>query len=561
MLISLHVKNLALIDEQEIEFRDGLNILSGETGAGKSILIGSVNLALGGRADADLIRTGADYALVELTFALNEAQEQHILAMDLPVEDHTLTLTRRIQPSRSVCRVCGESVSARQLQELAGFLISIHGQHDNQQLLKKERHIAILDRFAAEAETAVRRKLSADYESLRQVQKDLAETQLDDAARARELDLAAYEVHEIEEAALTPGEDEQVEKNYRKLQYARKISGSIGTVQQLITGGPDGGEDTALDRISRSVRELSSIVEYDDSLQEMLQELTDVESIMNDFDRAISGYLDDLEFDDGSFAQLEERLNVINHLKDKYGGTIEAVLEHRDKQSRHLEALQDLDARREALQKQEAELREKVLDSCRKLSEIRKKAAAKLQKQMVQALTDLNFLDVKFEIPVVPDEAQFGANGYDSVEFMISTNPGEALRPLDRVASGGELSRIMLAFQSVLADKDDLETLIFDEIDAGISGRTAWSVSEKLGILAQHHQILCITHLPQIAAKADTQFLIAKEVENGRTITTIRPLSEEEEIRELARMLGGASITDAVLENARQMRLEGKNKS
>ena len=554
MLYSLHVKNLALIKEQEIEFSKGLNILTGETGAGKSVVIGSVNLALGGKADPSLIRTGEEYALVELVFGVDSDEKRKLLKeMDIPVEeDGTLVLQRKITPTRSISKVSGETVTAKQLRDISNILINIHGQNDHQELLHKKKHMEILDGYLESELGGLFGELRTEYDRMKTLEKELSESDIDESARLREQELLEFEIGEIEEAQLAQGEDEELESAYRKMTNGRKISEAVGTASTL-TGFVDDGE-SAVDLIGRAVRELSSVASYDSEIEDLLSQLSDVENLLSDFNHSLSGYLDSLEFDDEKFRNVEDRLNVVNHLKDKYGQSIDLVLDELSKKQERLDVLTDLDVHRKKLSKDLDDSRSKALLLCKKISDIRKKGAAELSKKLKAALVDLNFLDVKFEIDVRSDEDKITAGGYDDVEFMISTNPGEAIRPLDQIASGGELSRIMLALKTVVADRGDISTLIFDEIDAGISGKTAWKVSEKLGELSRDHQIICITHLPQIAAMADTHFMIEKGLEDGRTVTGIYSLTGDDSIKELARLLGGDEITDAAIENAKEMR-------
>lgn len=556
MLYSLHVKNLALIKEQEIEFSKGLNILTGETGAGKSVVIGSVNLALGGKADAGLIRTGEEYALVELVFGLeNEAQRKLLEAMDIqPDEDGTVVIQRKLMQGRSVSKVCGENVTARQLKDISNILINIHGQNDHQELLHKNKHLEILDEYCMDDLKNLPAQLKENLRVLEDIREKLDETSMDENSRMREQELLEFEVSEISDAELVVGEDEQLETRYHKMVNSRKISEAAGVALSMTGSGES--EESASDMIGRAVRELSSVSSYDSELEDLLSQLSDVENLLTDFNHSLSGYISDLEFDDEEFHTVEDRLNVINHLKDKYGGSIEAVLLELSRKQERLDTLSDLDAHRNKLQAELQAQEEKVLLLCKKISDIRKKASKGLEKKLTEALIDLNFLDVRFEISIKSDENSVTSKGYDSVEFMISTNPGEDLRPLEKIASGGELSRIMLALKTVVADKDDISTLIFDEIDAGISGKTAWKVSKKLGELSREHQIICITHLPQIAAMADEHFMIEKGLSDGRTVTNIYALSEEASIGELARLLGGDKITDAVVQNAQEMRNE-----
>lgn len=550
MLISLHVKNLALISETEVTFGEGLNILSGETGAGKSIIIGSINLALGARADKDMIRTGADYALVELVFQVtDDAMAQEIRALEIPVEeDGVIIIQRRIQPGRNLFKICGENVTAKQIKALSELLIDIHGQHEHQSLLYKKNHMEILDSFAGEALSQIKEQLKEKYQLYIKLKKELDAFCVDDSAKAKELSLAEFEYQEIEDAGLTAGEDEELESDYRKMANSRQIVEAADKAYQL-TGN---GEQSAADAVGYAVRELRSVEGYDDRARELADELENIDALLGDFNREIAEYMADMEFDGERFAQMEERLNLLNHLKLKYGDSIQAVLQYQTDLGEKIEKLNNADVYKARLEEQLEQLQTKLESLCQKASKVRSKEAAKLAKDMIAALTDLNFLDVKFEIQVRRKE-EMASNGYDDVEFMISTNPGEPLKSLGSVASGGELSRIMLAIKTVLASRDRIPTMIFDEIDTGISGRTAWKVSEKLGHLAQSHQIICITHLPQIAAMADSHYKIAKQAVDDKTVTDIVQLDEKETVDELARMLGSDEITDTVRENAREL--------
>lgn len=557
MLLSLHVKNLALIDEEEVLFEEGLNILTGETGAGKSIVIGSVNLALGAKADKDLIRTGAEYALVELVFQVNKEQEKLLKSLDyFPEEDGTLIIQRKIMPSRSVCKVCGETVGTKQLREIAEILIDIHGQHEHQTLLQKKKHKEILDDFAGGRAFDLKNKIRENYKELVSLQKELEEMAGDETAREKEAALLGFEVKEIEEASLVSGEDEELEQLYRKMVNSRKIKEAVSDAYRMT--GYEIGEGAG-EFLGRALRELKNVSSFDHDLSELEAQLQDIDNLLNDFNRAISGYMEELEFDGEDFAKTEERLNLVNHLKSKYGNNIEEILAYKAQGEERLNLLENYETYRlETVQRIES-ARGDLQELCGQLSDVRQKKAKELGKLLKQALSELNFEQVRFEIQVRPCPEMLASDGYDDVEFMISTNKGEKLKPLSQVASGGELSRIMLAFKTVLADKDDIQTLIFDEIDTGISGKTAWRVSEKMGILGRNHQIICITHLPQIAAMSDVHFLIEKNAKKDRTVTTIRKISEEDDLRELARMLGGAEITEAALQNAKEMKELARN--
>ena len=554
MLIGLHVKNLALIEEAEVTFGPELNILTGETGAGKSILIGSVNLALGAKADKDLIRAGADYALVELTFQTDQPQvADKLKELDLPVEeDGTVLISRRLQPARSVSKINGETVTARQIKELAELLIDVHGQHEHQSLLQKKKHLEILDAYAGQELLPLLGQLETVYGEVKRLREEIAKEDLDEAARNREMQLAGFELEEIEQANVRVGEDEALEERYRKMVHGRKIGEAVSAAYGL-TGYGDQGAGSVIDR---ALREIRSVAAYDGALEERAGQLLEIDSLLNDFNRDLAVYLEDLEFDESDFRAVEERLNELNRLKSKYGGSLEQVLEELEKRRSLLEKLEDYENYMEGLRRQAAEQEGIMTELCGKVTGIRRKYGEQLAQVLRLALQDLNFLSVQFEV-AVRDKAP-AANGADDVEFLISTNPGESLRPLVQVASGGELSRIMLAIKTVLADRDAVDTLIFDEIDSGISGRTAWKVAEKLGTLGRAHQVICITHLPQIAAMADTHFVIEKAAEEGSTVTAIRELDEDSSLGELARLLGSDVLTEAALSNAGEMKEQAK---
>ena len=539
MLLNLHVKNLALIEESEVTFGSGLNILSGETGAGKSIIIGSVNLALGGKVSRSMLRENAEFALVELIFSIeNEAQAEVLRALDIFPENGEIIMSRKIYASgRSVSRINSETVSASVMRKVASLLIDIHGQHEHESLLAKRNHMKYLDDFAKRV-LAERKKLLAEvYDEYTVCRKKLEEASLDAKQQARELSFLQYEI------------DEVLEADFKKMSHGRKITEAIAECQELCSEG----NENAADLIGRSVRALHMVAQFDASMEALSGQLEEVENLFSDFNRELSGYASELNFSEEAFQQIEDRLNQINHLKAKYGKTIERILEARQEKEEKLDQLQHYEEYRQQLQENLSQAEAKLNQLCQEVTEIRKSYAKDLTAQTTAALQDLNFLDVRFEMEFSRLD-HFTANGWDETRFMISTNPGEPLKPLDAVASGGELSRIMLALKTVLAEHDEIETLIFDEIDSGISGRTAQMVAEKIKMTGKNHQIICITHLPQIAAMADHHFLIEKTSSADSTISNIRPLEREESIQELARMLGGVKITDTVLQNAKEMK-------
>lgn len=551
MLQSLHVKNLALMEETEIEFGEGLNILTGETGAGKSLLIGSINLALGGKFDKEMLRKGADSALVELVFAGGDRKvSEKLKEMDLDAEDGTVIISRKLQAGKSVCKINGETVTARQVKELAEVLIDIHGQHEHQSLLHKKKHMEILDSYCGEEYLKPAEEVAAAYKECRELRKKLEEDAMDEQTLARERSLAEFEYQEIEEAKPVCGEDEELEQRYRRMVNGKRIT--EGLVESYRYTGND-GQEGAGSYLSRALRALRSVTMYDGRLEELEQQLSEVDNLLADYNRDVAEYISNCEFDEETFRQVEDRLNTLNRLKGKYGSTLEEVLRYAESRRQLLEKLQDYDCYMEGLKKELEAAEKKLSEACEVQSLIRRKNAGILADKLKEALVNLNFLTVDFEIAVLP-EMQITESGYDEVEFLISTNPGEARKPLSQVASGGELSRIMLAIKTVLAGRDSIDTLIFDEIDAGISGRTAWKVSEQLHTVSKSHQVICITHLPQIAAMADTHFVIEKSSTDNNTITDIHCMGEEEGLSELARLLGSDSLTEAALENAREMR-------
>ena len=549
MLVHLHVKNLALIQEIQADFGPGLNILTGETGAGKSILMGSVNLALGQKMSRGMIREGADYALVELVFQVNSHTEEKLKEMDVYPEDGQVIITRRLMENRSISKINGETSTAANVRRIAALLLDIHGQHEHQSLLYPEKQMEILDAFGDREISEARDKVAELYKKYSRLKKELEGYEMNEEQRRREIGFLEYEIQEISQAQLRPGEDEELEAAYRKLANGKKITEGLGCVYQLT--GYEGEGMGAL--MGRAVQKLAQIREYDVQLENIYSSMEDMDSLLNDLNRDLSSYLSEFTFSEEEFGEIETRLDLINHLKSKYGHTIEEILSYEAEKEQDLEKLVNFQSRKEELEKQLKNQENLLNDASAGLTEIRKKWAGELEKKIIQGLQDLNFLNVEFYISFKEKET-FTPQGKDSISFMISTNPGEPVLPLQKVVSGGELSRIMLAIKTLLADKDQTETLIFDEIDTGISGRTAQKVAEKMKVIGENHQVLCITHLPQIASQADGHFLIEKNVENMETVTRIRKLSYEESVEELARMLGGAKITEAVLQNAAEMK-------
>lgn len=566
MLVSLHVKDLALIEEIEVLWKDGLNILTGETGAGKSVIIGSVRLALGAamssvlgsKGDRECIRTGAEYALVELVFQSDKKEvKDKLLELDLPVEeDGTIFIQRKIRQSRSVCKVNGETTTGKQLKELASLLIDIHGQRDTQTLLNVKKQSRILDDFGADEISAIKDELKLAYENYDRCRKELKKATLDEESRRKELALAEFEVNEIEAAGIQEGEDEQLEERFRKMNHSRKIAEALTGVQQAIGGDSENG---AMNGVSYALRELKTVSGYDPDLEGLEEQLLTVDDLLSDLNRGVTGYLENIQFSQEEYHETEERLNLYNLLKTKYGNTVEQILNYFSLQKKKLDQLSDYDSYLLSLREKLEETEKQVVSLSGKLSEKRRYYAKILSEKMSESLGELNFANADFEVRVDTDETKRSEEGFDDVEFMISPNPGEPRKAMNLVASGGELSRIMLALKTIMADREQTETLIFDEIDSGISGRTAWKVSEKMAILGKNHQLICITHLPQIAAMADAHFVIEKNLEDNHAITDIRALNEDEQLKEIARLLGSDTVTDAALANARELKNMAKS--
>lgn len=552
MLENLHVKNLALIEEQEVSFLNGLNILTGETGAGKSIVLGSIWLALGARTDREMIRSGAEYALIELLFSLNSEQEAFLRRMDIPIEeDGSLLLQRKIMAGKSICRANGETVGVGQLKEISSCLLDVYGQHEYQSLLKPVSYGKMLDQYIGDEVLGLKNDLKILLKEYTELQKDLEAQSMDEESRQKEMELLHFELQELETASLKLGEDEQLEKQYRKLSNARKMKEAVLTAYAMT--GYEGNEGAGT-VIGRAIREIRTVQQFDEELDGIASQLLEIDGLLNDFNRSLSEYCDSLEFEEEDFSSIEERLNLINHMKSKYGNTIDEILDQYEKKQQRLDRLNHHAEHLSALDQTITKKKKCIFELCEKISSLRKEAAAPLEQKIKDTLMDLNFLDVQFSIVIESKEEYLKTDGYDKVDFTLSTNPGEAMRSIWQVASGGELSRIMLAFKTVFADKEDTSTLIFDEIDTGISGKTAWKVSEKLGQLSMKHQVICITHLPQIAAMADEHFLIEKNVRDNKTTTNIAHLNQEESIRELSRLLGSGEVTQASILNAEEMK-------
>ena len=551
MLRYLHVKNLALIDEIEVEFKDGLNILTGETGAGKSIILGSVNLALGEKFSPSMLRNPEIPGLVELIF---EEDDKRILDQLKKTgffpEEGLFVLTRKLNGSRGICKINGETVSQKILKEVSSLLIDIHGQHDSQLLRYRKNHLRFLDSYAGDEMETLLEETSAAYKEYKRNKKTLEESVIDEQGRQRELSLIEYEIKEIEDANLKEGEDDELEEQYERMRKGQEYVTCVRDTYYY-TNEASGGN--ASDLLSRAIRNLSPVTNCDEAGSALYDQLVEIDSLLNDFNRELSEYEKSFEFDEEDFKYTEDRLDLINRLKSKYGNTIKEIYAYLEDRTKRLEELNDYERFIDDLKDKYEKSKNVLDDKCNKLHALRNKTAGPFADKITKSLKELNFNDAVFEVKMEKLD-DYTEKGIDSGEFYVSTNVGEMLKPLGDTASGGELSRIMLAIKSVAADKEDTPTLIFDEIDAGISGITAGKVADKLHEISSDRQVICITHLPQIAARSDAHYLIKKESFDKHTCTCIKHLNNDESVDELARLLGGDKITDTIMESAREMK-------
>ncbi len=561
MLEHLHIKNVALITESEIDFEPGLNILSGETGAGKSMVIDSLNFALGERTSGNFVRQGEKMAVVEALFTV---KDQNILKKlyenGITVEcDGTVLLTRTMnQSGKTVCRINGSTVTVGMMRECADGLMDIHGQHSHQSLLNTARHIQILDRFCGKRLEQAKQAFQATYKELKEVEKKLAEITGDAKQRARKMDLLQFQMEEIGQAKLQLGEEEELLEKRRILANGEKIRSLTENSLILLYHGTQ-TESSAIDQLSRALEEVEDLAEYDNSIQNIAMTLSSVYAQMDDAVRDLKHYADTMLFQEPEeLENVEERLQLIYGLKRKYGGSIAEILDFYKNAEKELDFLSNSEEIAQKLNKQKKEIEKQLQQQSEALSSIRKEKARQIQREIEQQLWDLEMKYARFEI-AIEDKKEISHNGKDKVEFLISANAGEQMKPLAKIASGGEMSRVMLALKTVLAEADSIEVFIFDEIDTGVSGRTAQKVAEKMTLIGKSHQIICITHLPQIAAMADHHFLIEKITQQQKTITKIKPLNATESAHEIARLIGGAKMTEATWTAAKELKEQADN--
>lgn len=546
MLSLLHIENIAVIECADISFDRGFNVLTGETGAGKSIVIDAISAILGERAYRDMIRTGTERASVRAVFT--EVPEFPWFAENGVEYDPETVISREIHlDGKNICRVNGTLVNVSCLHKLGIQLINIHGQHDSAALFDEENHLAFLDAFADNGK--LRASYGERYEAVSKLRREISSLTMDEGEKLRRMENLKYQIAEIEKAELEPGEDDRLEERRKVLQNAEKLSNGMETAVECLYGGED--SDGASGLLAQAEYALARLSRFSDSFAALHDRVSDLMYQVQDAAEEVRDARDSLSYSAEELEQIESRLDVIHKLRRKYGTTCEDILEYLDKAKKELDEIEFADDKLERLKKNLKKAEKEAWDAALALRENRQQAADTMSKRILSELAQLDMPRVQFACRFT--ETELTANGADAVAFYMSANAGEALKPLSRVASGGELARIMLAMKNVLAEKDQVATLIFDEVDTGVSGRAAQKVAEKLRSVAVHKQVLCVTHLPQLAALANTHLLIAKSERDGRTYTSVTPLDLEGRKRELARIIGGANITETTLKSAEEM--------
>ncbi len=550
MIDHISIRDFAIIDNVEVDFSEGLSIITGETGSGKSILVTAISLALGSRADSSYVRNGKEKAVVELTATLeNDGECEEIV------------ISREVNSSgKNLCKLNGEIVTLAQLSAKCKDIADIHGQYDNQSLIDSDTHIDIVDGYHSQIISPIKKDYFDKYQSYIRSKRNLEELLSLESENARKLDYYRYELREIENADMLPGEDEELRNRLSVLQNSEKIYASAKTAYENVNG--DGNNISgAFYALGNAVDSLEEIEGFSSEIRSIFEESRDIYYRLEDVSLSMSKIMDSLTYDPGEIDSIIERLNQLDSLKKKYGGrdgSIEAVIEYRDKISKELDKIENFDEERKNLELEYRSNLKAALEKGKLLTDARKESADELGKKILSELKDLSFDDADLRIELTPLGDEPGENGMERAEILITTNIGEPLKPLAKTSSGGEISRIMLAIKNITASYDNVPTLIFDEIDQGISGRTAAIVGKKLKEISENHQVICITHLPQIAARGDTGYRIFKESDSSKTYTHIERLDKESQVVEIARLLGGENITDTAMENAKELILQMK---
>ena len=546
MLRLLHIENIAVIERADIVFEPGFNVMTGETGAGKSIVIDAISAILGERAYRDMIRTGTQKALVRAIFE-NTPQSAWFAQNDVPYETETVIQREIYLDGKNVCKVNGIPVTVSVLKQLGIQLINIHGQHDSASLFDENYHLSFLDGFACNE--SLLEEYRQKYQSVLSLRREIDRLSMDESEKLRRMETLKYQIEEISRAALKAGEDDTLEARRRLLQNSEKLSEGLQDAAACLDGGEDSEGAAAL--LSEAEHALARILRYDDSLSQLHETLSDLTFQLQDAAEQLRDRVYQLSYSADELEQIEERLDTIHRLRRKYGATCEDILSFLEKAQKELDEIEFAGDRVEQLKGKLKTVEKAAWDAAMRLRTARKDAAAGLTQRILTELSQLDMKKVQFSC--VFTETELSPVGADAVAFYMSANLGEALKPLNKVASGGELARIMLALKNVLAEKDHVPTLIFDEVDTGVSGRAAQRVAEKLHEVSKTKQVLCVTHLPQLAALADTHLLIAKGEHDGRTFTTVEPLDLEGRKAELARIIGGTNITETTLKSAEEM--------
>ena len=559
MLENIRIKNVALIEESDIKFKGGLNILSGETGSGKSMIIDSINFALGGRVNRDFIRKDTESARVEALFSGNEYINSILSENGIETEDDfSVIITRTFNTSgKSVCRINGTMVTAGAVKNISEYLIDIHGQHEHQSLLNPKKHIFLLDKFCGVALDEKLEVLGVLYSQYKSVLKSIDELNGDEMQRAQRMDMLYFQKEDIENAKLKVGEEEELTERRKVLSNLEKVVRLAGNSLELLYEGSLNGV-SATDNISDALYNIQTLADIDPSISHISENLSTVSALLDDVCHELKACFRNAESDPEELMRIDERLNMIYSLKRKYGKSIAEILEFYNRIVKELEFMENSEEILSKLYLEKSKLEDEINLICKEISDIRKEKALIIESEIEKELKDLEMKNAIFKINI-KDKEMFTSKGKDNVEFLISANMGEELKPLSRIASGGEMSRVMLALKSILSEVDTIDTFIFDEIDTGVSGRTAQKVAEKMSNVSKKNQIICITHLPQIASMADNHLLIEKYTENNRTTTDVIQLSNEESISEICRLMGGVTITDATIQAAKDMKLQADN--
>lgn len=537
MLSTLHIKNIGIIDDLSINFEEGFNVLTGETGAGKTLIMGSLAILSGGRFSKEMIRKGEEYSLIEASIFVPQSKFS---------EDGNIIISREVYSNgRNTCKINGNLVTVSELKKVMSKIIDIHGQHDNQNLLDNTKHIMYLDSFIGNELFKIKQEYQEYFSKYNEIKNKLKNNYGDETEKTRRLDLLRYQYNEIDVANLKVGEDLELEEKHNIMMNSEKLKENLEEIDENINSN-------AIEYISNSIRCLEKIEDYGEVYKTKLAELKSIYYELQETARDLSSLKDEANFDEYERDEVERRLDIIFSLKRKYGNSIEEILEYKNKLAEEIEQIENVEEINKKLKMEQKEIESKMNNLCNLMNEKRKKYGIILSEKINKELKDLEMPNACFSIKI-EKEASFNINGNDRIEFSISTNIGEESKELIKIASGGEMSRIMLAIKTVLADIDEVPILVFDEIDTGISGKAAKAVAEKMKIISNKHQTLCITHLPAIAAQGDNNFYIYKEVKNGKTRTNIKKLNEEETIFEIARISNG-DITDVAIENAKELR-------